>query len=226
MKKDNALVITAEHLDYLKKVAENYDSMEMLNEQKFRSIFDAWRGFLSKEGYVIPEDEDDFFDWFFYEKNNTQAFTNEAFKEMTDMLTPEIFKEFSDYKKLKYGFKKADISRPQRTFRSCFKTQDGMDALLSAAVMSGLILKNKDGEKHLWIEEGSKSHRLCAFWFAAKHAGLIKDNLKNAEATVSAIVYFFGIHWSKDTIDRCDVHNFEYKKLKKMLDQALKNKKT
>jgi len=110
---------------------------------------------------------------------------------------------------------------PVRTFQSLFKDLPTMERLLAAALSVGLIAKN--GEKYAWIEEGAKSHRVCALWFTAVDAGMIKARLKNNEATTKAIQEFFGMDsLSKDTIDNVNQYNDEYNSTKSALEKKLK----
>ncbi len=112
-------------------------------------------------------------------------------------------------------------AKPPRTFQSCFRNTESMERLLAAAVLEGLIVK--DGEGYTWIDEGIKVHRVCAFWFAAVDAGLIKSKLKNSEATTKAIQIFFNMDsLSKDTIERYDPYNKECLSLKSAIEKKIK----
>ncbi len=110
---------------------------------------------------------------------------------------------------------------PPRTFLSLFKGEPEMKRLLHAAAAVGLIAN--DGELYVWIDEGAKSHRVCALWFAAVHIGLTSDRFKNKEAITKVIQQFFRMEsLSKDTIGEVNPHNDEYKKIKAALEKKLK----
>lgn len=110
---------------------------------------------------------------------------------------------------------------PARTFQSLFKDIPTMERLLTAAVSVGLIAR--DGDGYSWINEGAKSHRICALWFTAVDAGMTKAKLKNSEATTKAIQEFFGMNTlSKDTIENVNRYNDEFKRVKLELEKKLK----
>jgi hypothetical protein len=111
--------------------------------------------------------------------------------------------------------------KPERTFRFCFKDTPSIERLLDASVSIVFVM---DQDKYQWLEEGSKSHRVCAFWYAAVDAGLIKANLRNKKATTIAIREFFNMELSHDTLEKVYRENKEYKKIKKAIEERLKTK--
>lgn len=109
---------------------------------------------------------------------------------------------------------------PPRTFLSLFKGESEMKRLLDAAASIGLIVA--DGERYTWPDEGNKSHRIRAFWYAAVDAGF-KGKVKNKEAIAKTIKEFFGMEsLAKDTLVNENPNNEIYKSTKAALEKRLK----
>ena len=95
----------------LEKYADAYEKMRDTQKETFKNVLEAWRGFLAKEGFVLPENEDDFISWLFHEKYPDEQISIETCKKMAT-IKPELFKEFSQYKAELHGFTKRKPTPP------------------------------------------------------------------------------------------------------------------
>ena len=90
----------------IEKLADEHEKMRNTQNETFKNEFEAWRGFLAKEGFVLPKNEADFFDWLFYEKYPDEPISIETCRKIAT-ITPDLFKEFSQYKAERHGFIKS-----------------------------------------------------------------------------------------------------------------------
>ncbi len=95
----------------IEKYADAYEKMRDTQKETFKNVLEAWRGFLAKEGFVLPENEDDFISWLFHEKYPDEPISIETCRKIAT-IKPELFKEFSQYKAELHGFKKSKPAPP------------------------------------------------------------------------------------------------------------------
>lgn len=207
-------------IDWLhaKKVAAEYERMREANKTSFKEEIEVWYQALKSAGYVPPKNEKDFFDWFFFVKHNDEPLTIEAMQQMAE-ITPDLFREFSEYKKLKFGYLEKPEAIPEqgtdtRPLFPYFHGANELDLAIRAAIKTGII--SKAGK---WAKFGYKTHTLSVFWRACVTANLAKPDAPVYKVAPAAGEQFgmpFGqnaINLKKDISDFGEDYNQLYKDL-------------